>query len=84
MLCKQQVTTGEMLTYGPFPTMQREKYRKNNDTRNIYAMSKDSLAIYREYQYRVDVQGILGNIQRWKLSVGINENIWELMGICGN
>ena len=43
-----------MLTYGPFPTMQREKH---DNTRNKYTMSNYNLAIYTGYQYCVDVQG---------------------------
>jgi hypothetical protein len=38
-----------MLTYGPFPTMQREKKMKK------YTISKDNLSIYTGYQYRFDL-----------------------------
>ena len=52
-----------MLTYGPFPTTQRErnreiieKYYRDNKTNNKYTTSRDNLAIHTVYQSRVDVQ----------------------------
>jgi hypothetical protein len=47
-----------MVTYAPFPTMQREKKEiVKIIARNKYTMSNNNLAIYTGYQYQVDVHG---------------------------
>jgi hypothetical protein len=59
MLHKQQVwTNSEILTYRPFPTMQRERKERNNTkaithsnkSNNKYTLSSDNLTIYTGYQ----------------------------------